>query len=138
MDHDFSTAFEGGSCLKIFGRSQSLPLRLFCCDFCCENDLIVGCAMKKSSEVVDLEVLLNVVNGDSHCQIVCGSGQFIRGVDVDSWPGYYRMKNMDEEQMGMLKQFLQRTQEKHIPCQQQVNGWEIRCGFCVARQEVLQ
>lgn len=125
LDHDFTTAFEGGSCLKIFGQSKSLPLRLFCCDFCCENDLIVAYAMKKSSEAVDLELLLNVINGDSHCQVVCGSAQFING-NVDSWPGHYRMPNLVESQVSIVKNFLQRTQEKHIPCTSQTNGWEIR------------
>lgn len=126
LNHDFSTAFEGGSCLKISGQSQSLPLRLFCCDFCCENDLIVGYAVKKSAETVDLEILLNVVNGDSHCQIVCGSAQFIRP-EVRSWPGHYRVQNMQESQVAFVKSFLERTQEKHIPCHSsELNGWEIR------------
>lgn len=126
LDHDFSTAFDGGSCLKIRGQSKSLPLRLFCCDFCCENDLIVAYAMKRSDATVDLEILLNVINGDSHCQIVCGSAQFIHAADVDSWPGHYRVQNLQESQVAVVKHFLERTQEKHIPCNNQLNGWEIR------------
>lgn len=131
MEHDFSTAFEGGSCLKISDKTLSLPMRLFCCDFCCENDLIVAYAMKKSVETVDLEILLNVINGDSHCQIVCGSAQFVRrggvtAAEASSWPGHHRAQNINESQMAFAKNFLERTQEKHIPCTSQMNGWEIR------------
>lgn len=129
LNHDFSAAFDGGSCLKILGQSQSLPLRLFCSDFSCENDLIVAYAMKKSAALVDLEILLNVVNGDSHCQIVCGSAQFIKA-DIDSWPGHCRKQNLNDQQLGFVRNFLARTEERHIPCSGLVNGWEIRWVFC--------
>lgn len=125
LKHDFSTAFEGGSCLKVFGTSESRPLRLFCTDFCSENDLIIGYALKKSSEAVDLEILLNFIKDDSHCQIVCGSAQFSQS-EVDAWPGHYRMQNLRENHLVSLKFFLERTQEKHIPCREESNGWEIR------------
>lgn len=126
LKNDFSTAFEGGSCLKVFGQSNSLPLRLFCCDFCCENDLIVAYAIRKSADHVDLEILLNLVNGDRHCQVVCGSEAFVRN-GVDSWPGHYRMQNLNEGQVVFAKYFLERTQEKFIPCgNTHINGWEIR------------
>lgn len=125
IQYDFSTAFEGGSCLRILGTSESRPLRLFCCSFCCENDLIVSFAVKKSADFVDLELLLNICNGDSYCQIVCGSAQYIRR-EVDHWPGYYRIQSLNGGHIGTVKQFLAQTLEKHIPCVDELNGWEIR------------
>lgn len=125
LRYDFSTAFEGGSCLQILGTSQSRPLRLFCCNFCCENDLIVSMAVKNSADFVDLELLLNICKGDSNCQIVCGSAQYIRG-EVDSWPGHFRIQNLKSTQIETIKQFLAQTREKHIPCENVLNGWEIR------------
>lgn len=125
IQYDFTNAFEGGSCLRILGTSESRPLRLFCSSFCCENDLIVGMAMKKSNDFVDLELLLNIWNGASYCQIVCGSAQYIRR-EVDSWPGYYRIQNLSSAYVEVVKQFLAQAEEKHIPCVDELNGWEIR------------
>lgn len=127
LRHCFQDAFEGGSCVEILGASLSLPLRLFCTEFACENDLIIAYTMKRSSDHVDLELLLSVrqPETDARCRIVCGSEQFVRR-DPTAWPGHYAFRALRPPQTEEMLRFLGQTNEKFIPYHIEGCDWEIR------------
>lgn len=113
--------------MKILGESKSKPLRLFCCDFPCENDLIFSFAMKASSEMVDLELVLflAVPETGQRCRVILGSNQFIRE-SRHSWKGHYGTSNLDGRDLNLVRTFLENTRERHIFTQNTINDWQIR------------
>lgn len=69
--HDFEEAFQGGSCVSLEAQSA---IRLFVCDFTCDNDLILIFAVKKESSETDVRFLLKIHDDSKKEQkiMICG------------------------------------------------------------------
>ncbi|XP_055682945.1 cytosolic endo-beta-N-acetylglucosaminidase [Lutzomyia longipalpis] len=125
IEHHFEDSFDGGSCLRITSVSPRV-YRLFCVDFNCTNDILFSLALKRSNRDIDLDIVLFVVDAatEKRCRVVL-SEDFLYTERV-TWPGNCSMKSLVEENLMHVQHFLNRSNEKHIPVRNDVNGWETR------------
>jgi endo-beta-N-acetylglucosaminidase D len=71
VSHNFVESFHGGSCVSLDDVQK--PIRLFTCDFACDQDLILIFAFKKddSNKDGDVRILLRL-NDDEASVLACG------------------------------------------------------------------
>lgn len=124
VQRHFDESFTGGSCIKILPTAE--PKRLFVTDFCCDNDIILAYAYKTIVSDEDLSVWLQVVDDKTgrYCQIECGIVDQIEG-----WTGATAevlRAPLTEDNLRKTVIYLSQKQEKTLPSNGPINGWETR------------
>lgn len=113
--HHYDDAFDGGSSLSLDIRSESI--RLFVCEFSCDEDIIFSYTFKRFDDANDVHVNLNILETrrSVDAQLVC-----------DGTIGTNRLSTpcLEEDDVRSIAVFLANNRLSFVPSK--INGWETR------------
>lgn len=121
-EHYFEDAFHGGSCLKFNKNVHNV--RLFACDFGCDNDIIISYAFKRTSHLIHLNCVLNVNHAEKPFLAVCGEYPHEVPYTEDGEVRFFEALHGVDLQRVVIG--LSERQERVFPTSRPINGWEIR------------
>ncbi|CRK96295.1 CLUMA_CG009715, isoform A [Clunio marinus] len=112
--HYYDDAFDGGSSLSL---DTTDLIRMFVCEFPCDDDVIFAYTFKRSSGMNDVHVNLNIsdIERNVDIQLVCGGKNSTNP---------FVMSCVSEEDVRTIAIFLANSRQVFIPSL--INGWETR------------
>lgn len=124
-EHHFEDAFHGGSCIQI--TTDVTNLRLYVTDFSCDSDIVVSYAFKRTSHLVQMNLILNVHMGDDEqFYAVCGGHSSESTLDREEGANYKFYEPLSGADLQEVIIELSERQERIFATVKPVNGWEIR------------
>lgn len=122
FEYHFDEAYHGGSCIKLSGDVHKL--RLLCCDFGCENQLVPSYVIKRTSPQIHVQLVLKVVDDDrkQRLLVLCDND----AAETTSEIGAKRVAPLRGVAMQRVLIALSRRQERLFSSRQPVNNWEAQ------------
>ncbi|CAO1307034.1 unnamed protein product [Diamesa hyperborea] len=116
LSHYYADAFDGGSSISLDTRKL---IRMFICEFHCDNDIIFSYSFKREDLHNDLDFHLRVSNRNSKTEkmLICGENSN----DID--PAFFT--NLEFEDMKAITISLARSKQIFVPGNR-ISGWETR------------
>lgn len=117
----FDDSWDNGSCLKILNKSSAM--RLFVCDFSCDQGIVFSYVVKNRCRNCDLEILLHIFDEESqkNLEVILGS-EFTTANAL----GRKFMKNLKDHELSSVMRQIHGRGERILPETSPLNGWEIR------------
>lgn len=114
--HYYADAFDGGSSISLDTKKL---IRMFVCEFHCDNDIIFSYSFKRNDLQNDLDFYLRVLNRNSKTEkmFICGENSD----DID--PSFFT--NLRFEDMKAITISLARSKQTFVPGNK-ISGWETR------------
>lgn len=116
LSHYYADAFDGGSSISLDTKKL---IRMFVCEFHCDNDIIFSYSFKRDDLQNDLDFHLRVLNRNSKTEkmLICGENSN----DID--PSFFT--NLEFQDMKAITISLARSKQNFVPGNK-ISGWETR------------
>lgn len=122
FEYHYDEAYHGGSCIKLNGDVHKL--RLLCCDFSCENQIVPSYVIKRTSPQIHVQLVFKIVDDDQrqHLLVLCDND----ALATTSNNGIKRMAPLNGIALQRVIIALSRRQERLFSSRQPVNNWEAQ------------